>query len=226
MCTSNARRTPETYDRARSVYVQSTRVRSAVTTAALVLAGGGSRRFGRPKQLADWRGRPLLEHVVAQVHDWPQVDAVYVVLGAAAEHIMEAVDLGDVVVVDNLGWRDGMGSSLRVGLDFLIGERSVDRALVVLGDQPNVPGDVVPRLLEARRRSRRPVVIPRYRFTRGHPVLVHRSLWPALITGLDGDQGARNLFLAHPEWVEEVLVEAMPPGDVDTPEDIRRLDES
>lgn len=197
-----------------------------MVTAALVLAGGESRRFGSPKQLADWRGKPLLAHVVARVRGWPQVDAVYVVLGAGAEQIMEAVDLGDAAVIENLEWQEGMGSSLRVGLDFLIGERSVDQALVVLGDQPNVPGDVVPRLLEARRRSRRPVVIPRYRFTRGHPVLVHRSLWPALITGLSGDRGARNLFLTHPEWVEEVFVEGMPPGDVDTPADLRRIDRS
>lgn len=195
-------------------------------TAALVLAGGESRRFGRPKQLAGWRGKPLLAHVVARVRDWPQVEAVYVVLGAAAEQIMETVDLGDAAVIENLEWREGMGSSLRVGLDFLVGERSVDQVLVVLGDQPNVPGDVVPQLLEARKRSRRPVVIPRYRFTRGHPVLVHRSLWPALITGLSGDRGARNLFLSHPEWVEEVRVDAAPPGDVDTPEDLRRLDRS
>jgi CTP:molybdopterin cytidylyltransferase MocA len=197
-----------------------------VVTAALVLAGGESRRFGRPKQLADLGGKPLLAHVVEQVHGWSQMDAVYVVLGAAAEQVMETVDLGEVPVIENLEWREGIGSSLRVGLDFLIGERSVDQALLVLGDQPNIPGDVVPRLLEARRRSRRPVIIPRYRFTRGHPVLVHRSLWPALITGLSGDQGARNLFLAHPEWVEEVLVEARPPGDVDTPEDLRRIDTS
>ena len=204
----------------------STRVRPTIVTAALVLAGGGSRRFGRPKQLADWRGKPLLAHVVAQVRGWPQVDAVYVVLGAAAEQIMEVVDLGDAAVIENLEWREGMASSLRAGLDFLIGERSVDQALVVLGDQPNVPGDVVPRLLEVRKRSRRPVVIPRYRFTRGHPVLVDRPLWPALVTGLGGDQGARNLFLSHPEWVEEVRVEAEPPGDVDTPEDLRRMGRS
>ena len=101
-----------------------------------------------------------------------------------------------------------------------------ERVLIALGDQPTVSPAVVPMLLEAGRRSRRPVVIPRYRFTRGHPVLVHRSLWPALITGLSGDRGARNLFLAHPEWVEEVFVEAMPPGDIDTPEDLRRIDRS
>ena len=194
-----------------------------MTTAALVLAGGESRRFGRPKQLADWRGKPLLGHVVAQVRGWPDVGAVYVVLGAGADRIMEAVDLAGVTVVENLEWREGMGSSLRAGLDFLVGERSVDQALLVLGDQPIVQGDVATRLLEARKRSRRPVVIPRYRYSRGHPVLVHRTLWPELVTGLGGDQGARNLFLSHPEWVEEVPVDAMPPVDVDTPDDLQRL---
>ena len=54
-------------------------------------------------------------------------------------------------------------------------------------------------------------------------MLVHRTLWPELVTGLGGDQGARNLFLSHPEWVEEVPVDAMPPVDVDTPEDLQRL---
>lgn len=194
-----------------------------MTTAALILAGGESRRFGRPKQLADWRGKPLLGHVVAQVRGWTDLGAVYVVLGAGADRIMESVDLAGVTVVENLEWREGMGSSLRAGLDFLIGERSVDQALLVLGDQPTVHGGVVTRLLEAGKRSRKPVVIPRYRYSRGHPVLVHRTLWPELVTGLGGDQGARNLFLAHPEWVEEVPVEAMPPADIDTPDDLRRL---
>ena len=189
----------------------------------MILAAGESRRFGEPKQLADWQGRPLLEHVVGRVREWPEVQSMYVVLGANAELIMDSVDLSDAVVVENLSWTEGVASSIRAGLDTLIGDRMADRVLIVLGDQPLVPDGVIPRLLEAGRRSGRPVVIPRYRFVRGHPVLVKRSLWPRLVAGLEGDQGARNLFLTHPDWVEEVLVAETVPRDIDTQEELDEL---
>lgn len=192
-------------------------------TAALILAAGESRRFGEPKQLADWGGRPLLEYVAGRAAEWPRVDEVYAVLGAEAERIMERVDLSGVTVVENLDWREGIASSLRAGLDALLGDREAGAALVVLADQPMVPASAVERLFEARRRSGRPVILPRYRFLRGHPVLLDRWLWPRLIAGLEGDQGARNLFLAHPEWVEEVTVGEDAPRDIDTREDLRRL---
>ena len=194
-----------------------------MSTVGLILAGGESRRFGGPKQLIDWEGRPLLEHMVERVRGWPQVNSIYVVLGARAERIMDRVQLPSVTVVENLEWEEGLASSLRAGLDALIGERTAERALVVLADQPTVPDEVVPRLFEARRRSRRPVIIPRYRFVRGHPVLIDRSLWDRLVAGLKGDQGARNLFLSHPEWVEEVFVASDAPPDIDTPKDLDRL---
>lgn len=192
-------------------------------TAALILAAGESRRFGEPKQLADWKGRPLLEYVAGRAAEWPRVDEVYAVLGAEAERIMERVDLTGVTVIENLDWREGIASSLRAGLDALLGDREAGAALVVLADQPMVPAAAVERLFEARRRSGRPVILPRYRFLRGHPVLLDRWLWPRLIAGLEGDQGARNLFLAHPEWVEEVTVGEDAPRDIDTREDLRRL---
>ena len=193
-------------------------------TAALILAAGESKRFGGPKQLADWGGRPLLEHVVDQVGGWPQVDDIYAVLGANAGRIMERVDLpGAAVVVENHEWREGIASSLRAGLDALMGDGEAEAALVVLADQPMVPAAAVERLFEARRRSGRPVILPLYRFRRGHPVLLDRWLWPRLIAGLEGDQGARNLFLSRPEWVEEVLFGEDAPQDIDTPEDLARL---
>jgi len=194
-----------------------------VSTVALILAAGEARRFGGPKQLADWGGIPLLEYVVGRVLDWPWVDGVYVVLGANSERIMSRVHLSTVTVIENLDWSEGVASSLRVGLDVLIGDRVAERVLIALGDQPTVSPAVVPMLLEAGRRSRRPVVIPRYRFVRGHPVLIERSLWPRLVAGLKGDQGARNQFLSHPEWVEEVLIAEGPPPDIDTPEDLDEL---
>lgn len=189
----------------------------ASTTAAVVLAGGASRRLGHPKQLIAYRGRPLLEHVVHSVLSWP-VDRVVVVLGSGAEEILDAVDFGDAIVSINDDWEEGIASSLRVGLDVLARDPHSDLAFIVLGDQPGIPGDVPERLLAAAEFSQRKAIVPLYRYERSNPVLFRRQLWERLMT-LEGDQGAAELLKAHPDWVEEVRVDHLPPRDIDTADD-------
>lgn len=189
--------------------------------AAVVLAAGGSTRLGRPKQLERWGDSTLLGHVVDQVRTY-SVDEVWVVLGAGVEEILETVDLDGCGVVENPEWREGIASSLRVGLDALLQKSRTDAALIVIGDQPDLDAAVVEEVIATFRRSSRPVVIPKYRYTWGNPVLVDRSLWPRLMS-LEGDEGARRLFQAHPEWVEEVWTDHLPPRDVDTEADLTEL---
>ena len=189
----------------------------ASTTAAVVLAGGASRRLGHPKQLIAYRGRPLLEHVVHSVLLWP-VDLVVVVLGSGAEEILDAVDFGDALVAINDDWEEGIASSLRVGLDVLSRDPHSDLAFIVLGDQPGIPGDVPEQLLAAAEFSTRKAIVPIYRYERSNPVLFRRQLWERLMT-LEGDHGAAELLKAHPDWVEEVRVDHLPPRDIDTVDD-------
>jgi molybdenum cofactor cytidylyltransferase len=186
-----------------------------------VLAAGGSRRLGCPKQLLDWGGRPLLEEVVAAVHRWP-ASPVVVVLGASAEEILDRVDLGGAPVVINPEWEEGIASSLRVGFDWLAREGGGEWAFVALGDQPRVPGEVPSALLAEAEESGRPAIVPVYRYQRGNPVLVGRRLWPRMMS-LQGDAGAASLLQAHPAWVHEVRFDHPMPADVDLPGDIQNL---
>jgi molybdenum cofactor cytidylyltransferase len=192
-----------------------------VTTAAVILAAGSSRRLGRPKQLEPWGDTNLLGHVVERTRSFP-VEEVWVVLGHDAARIMEETDLGDAGVIENPEWEEGIASSLRVGLDALTRLSRCDRALVVIGDQPEASPEVVTELLESHRRSGRPVSIPKYRYSLGNPVVVERSLWSRLMS-LEGDEGAMRLWRAHPEWVNEVWFPDPPPRDVDTESDVDEL---
>lgn len=192
-----------------------------MSVAALILAAGGSTRLGRPKQLEKWGDTTLLGHVVAAARHYP-VDEVWVVLGAHIEAILETVDLSDCGVIENPEWEEGIASSLRVGLDALNQMSRAESALIVIGDQPEVDPRVVAEVVRTFAASPAPVVIPKYRYTWGNPVMVDRSLWPRLMS-LEGDEGAQRLFHAHPEWVEEVWTDQLPARDVDTESDLAEL---
>jgi molybdenum cofactor cytidylyltransferase len=189
--------------------------------AALVLAAGGSSRLGAPKQLLPWGDTTLLGHVLKMLRDLP-FDEIFVVIGASGDEILEKVDLSDVIVIENPEWEEGMASSLRVGLDAANRLSRAEAAAIFLGDQPDISEEVVIGLIEARRSTKRQAIVPKYRYAWGNPVVVERSLWPRLMS-LEGDEGAKRLLQAHPDWVHEVWFEQRPPRDIDTRADFDDL---
>ncbi len=114
----------------------------------------------------------------------------------------------------------GLADSLRAGLEAASDEAIA--AAVLLGDQPEVTSAIIDAVVAAFRSSGSPCARPLYsaagKAIPGHPVVLARSLWPA-IRALRGDRGAGPLLAEHPEWVCEVRVEGTPPIDVDRAED-------
>ncbi|MFF3019476.1 NTP transferase domain-containing protein [Streptomyces sp. NPDC057939] len=193
------------------------------TVAGLLLAAGGGRRLGgRPKALLPHRGRPLVENAVRVLRE-AGCGPIHVVLGASAAEVRERADLTDCVVVDNPDWEEGMGSSLRVGLDSLAGT-GAGAALVSLVDQPGIGSAAVARVREAYR-SPTSLVAAAYDGERGHPVLFGADRWADIVRTATGDRGARVHLREHAK--EVILVECgdiAQDYDIDTPPDLARLD--
>ncbi|MEO3974500.1 nucleotidyltransferase family protein [Streptomyces sp. CAU 1734] len=191
--------------------------------AGLLLAAGGGRRLGGfPKALLRHRGRPLVEHAVRALRAGG-CDPVHIVLGAEAERVRAEADLSGCVLIDNPEWALGMGSSLRAGLRSL--GRAGDAVLVCLVDQPGIGAPAVARV-RAAYTSRNSLVTAVYRGERGHPVLIGADRWPAVAESAGGDRGARAHLAAHAASL--VLVECgdiADAYDIDTPDDLGRLEE-
>src|SRR3954471_10481095 len=102
-------------------------------SAGLILAAGAGTRFGATKQLADLRGRPLLEYAVEAMLAVPALDPVLVVLGHAADAILARVDFGEAEVVVCEEGKRGQAASLRRGGAAL---NDADAVVITLGDQP------------------------------------------------------------------------------------------
>ncbi|MBS1888213.1 MAG: nucleotidyltransferase family protein [Actinobacteria bacterium] len=168
--------------------------------------------------LATLRGRPLLEHALTAAVEGP-ADAIVVVLGADAEEIERGVELGDATVVRCANWECGPGASLRAGLAAL--DPDITAALVTLGDEPFLPPAAAWRLLAARRHGIT-ALRATYSGRPGHPVLIERSLFATLAATPD----ARPMALLGEAGMESVECGDLgDPGDVDTPEQLRWLED-
>jgi CTP:molybdopterin cytidylyltransferase MocA len=181
----------------------------------LVLAAGAATRFGRPKQLAELDGIPLLEHALSTITASP-VGRVVVVLGSSADEIAAAVDLHGADPIVCARWEEGQSASLAYGLAELA---SCEAVVVTLGDQPRVSPDAIRRVIAARNGAS--AVRATYGGEPGHPVLLERDLFEAL-RDVSGDKGARNLLLSVP--VLDVPCDDLGGGeDVDTPAELDAL---
>jgi molybdenum cofactor cytidylyltransferase len=188
---------------------------------AILLAAGESRRMGRPKQLLEWHGKPLLLHVLENLIR-SSADEIVLVLGHEAEKIRKSLPALPVKIVVNPDYRTGMASSLRQGL--LAMDPESEAFLVMLADQPGIGPDLIDRVIRGFRQAdpKRGIARPVYRGVPGHPVLIGaRYLQEAL--QLQGDVGARQILTNHPEDILEIGADRDAVlKDMDTPEEYRK----
>jgi molybdenum cofactor cytidylyltransferase len=191
-----------------------------IGVSAVVLAAGAGSRFGGGKLLAKFRGRPMVEAVLDNLREAP-VDEIVAIVGADAVRLREVCERYGVRTVANEEWERGQSTSVLAGLRASGGRAAV----VLLGDQPFVGAGAVERLVAAFAEGAK-VAVATYGGKRRNPVLFSREVWPLLEAELAGDEGARSFLRRHPELVVEVPCEGVgDPADVDTREDLRRLEE-
>jgi CTP:molybdopterin cytidylyltransferase MocA len=188
--------------------------------AVVILAAGGSRRMGRPKQLVEIEGQSLVRRA-AEAALAAGSGSVHVVVGAEVIRVRAALDGLPVELVVNDAWKEGMASSIRAAIEAIERrDRPAETLTLMLCDQPGVSDDVLRRLLEAYRATRAPVVASRYPEGPGVPALFHAELFPAL-KSLGGDVGARHL-IRHLDR-DVVTIPFALTDDIDTPSDVLRI---
>jgi len=168
--------------------------------AAVILAGGASRRMGSPKALVSYQGASFLEHLLG-VTRHPAIGVRRVVLGPDAEAISQQVTLASDEMVVNRDWELGQLSSIHAALRSL--PEGTQGMLLCPVDHPLVSAALVDALVRTFLETRAPVVLPMFEGRRGHPVIFAAAVYEELLRA-PMDTGARAVVRAHKSDLQEV----------------------
>jgi molybdenum cofactor cytidylyltransferase len=189
-------------------------------TALVILAAGGSSRLGHPKQQLIFGGKSLLQRAI-EAGLQSKCQRPLVILGAYHEKLLPEIDSNGIDVLINYDWKEGMSSSIKKGIDFLIKKKQVDQVIFMLCDQPFVNENLLNQLISVQKESNKPIVACTYQGTLGVPVLFDKTFFPHLMK-LQGREGAKKIIQQFPQEITPV---SFPLGhlDIDTPEDYMAL---
>lgn len=183
----------------------------------VILAAGSSSRLGQPKQLLEFQGITLIQHI-AQIAVKAVEKPVVVILGANFSLIHAQLTHLPVHIVNNPDWSQGMTSSIRKGLIAMqYFSPETEGVIFAVCDQPYITSDLFLEMISVGNQSQKPIVASIYNNIPGTPVLFKKEYFEVLLA-LKDNEGARKVLQRHPESVETV---PFPLGifDVDTMQD-------
>lgn len=184
--------------------------------AAIVLAAGGSRRLGRPKQLLRRAGETLL-HRAARLASGTNPQRLLVVLGAHRDACELALaDIACEIVV-NEEWQSGMASSLRTAAAALTEHRAP--TLILACDQPALEITHLQQLLTGAASASSGCAATSHADKRGVPAVVTPSLL-AEAARLQADHGLGGRLRLLPDDAVWTLRAPDLEFDLDTEADV------
>jgi molybdenum cofactor cytidylyltransferase len=193
----------------------------------IILAAGASTRFGKPKQLLEFKGKTLLRKTIETALE-TNCYSVCVVLGANYNTLKKHITDLPVEIVRNTKYREGMMSSLKAGLKRLIQKASKTKqdvplkaVIVMLSDQPLVESELIKELIRIFQEKNPLIVACKYSRTYGAPVLFSHLLFDEILQS-SLKEGAKPLIQKYKVFTHMVSA-PQASVDIDTLQDYQKL---
>ena len=182
----------------------------------VILAGGGSRRFGSNKLLADLNGLPLVMHTALRLQKAGGFDVTVV---TCHEEIKQLCEEAGVACLFSELCREGLSGSVRAAVQHLAGAGCAS-AVFCGGDQPFLTAQTVQAFYDAWQQSGKGLATCLAHGAVTNPAGFSAPYFPAL-TALEGDRGGRAVLQAHAEdCFVYPLTDPGEAADIDVPEQL------
>jgi len=180
--------------------------------AGVLLAAGSSSRLGKPKQLLQWHGSLLINHITNIIKS-SKVDDLVVVLGYKRQAIEQALDKTQKIYYNN-EWQKGKSESIKLGLKSVSDE--YDAVMYFTIDQPFISRQLIDCLIDKASKSISEIIATRSKNISTIPMLFKKTCFDQL-NSLVGEEGGKkiisnpDLSIDYVEWEDaRILI------DIDT----------
>ena len=178
---------------------------------ALILAAGSSSRMGQPKQALLVDGEPLIVRTVRAALA-SKADTVLAVLGSGASNHKQVLNDLPVSILIHERWQEGLGSTLKRGLNEILRLNSQTNAvLVMVCDQPELTTEHLNQLIDQYKSTHHAIVASSYQGAIGVPAIVDSSLFSDLLR-IENHEGAKAVIRNYPQLT---LAIPFPGGEID-----------
>ena len=186
---------------------------------AIILAAGGSSRYGQCKQLVEINGSSLVRLSANKLSALFPIHMITVVVGANSEAVAQAVTDIPVNIVVNEYWQQGLASSLKAGLNSV--KPDCRAVMITLCDQVLITEEHLRQLLEQWFADPCKIIASAYAGTVGTPAIIPAEFYPDILA-LEGDAGAKSILKNNAARVRTLPI---PEGefDLDVPADLEKL---
>ena len=157
----------------------------------ILLAAGCSKRYGDKNKLTEnFRGKHLIQHIIHTLLKVFDPCELLVILGHDSKVIKDLIDNKDIRIVNNKKYKNGIGTSISLGIQHL--DTTVQGVMIIPADMPLISAeDLIKLENEFIAHNCKKVVLPKYKYTIGNPVILPKSYF-ATLKNLKEDFGAKS----------------------------------
>ncbi len=157
----------------------------------ILLAAGCSKRYGDKNKLTEnFKGKRLIQHIIHTLLKVFDPCELLVILGHDSKVIKNLIENKDIRIVNNKKYKNGIGTSISLGIQHL--DTTVQGVMIIPADMPLIAAeDLIKLENEFIAHKCKKVVLPKYKYTIGNPVILPKSYF-ATLKNLKEDFGARS----------------------------------
>ena len=157
----------------------------------ILLAAGCSKRYGDKNKLTEnFKGKHLIQHIIHTLLKVFDPCELLVILGHDSKVIKDLIDNKDIRIVKNEKYKNGIGTSISLGIQHL--DSTVQGVMIIPADMPLISAeDLIKLENEFIAHNCKKVVLPKYKYSIGNPVILPKSYF-ATLKNLKEDFGAKS----------------------------------